>query len=108
MANTMDPYGSILGFLYHSHYFFLHVAPQLNLQDWVGPIPDPLLLRKSGSAGNRTWNLLICSSIKQHSMKMDEGVAIQLHTFLTWALGGGDWRQYYPVATLSAVNKRRY
>jgi hypothetical protein len=24
-------------------------------------IPDPLLLRKSGSAGNRTWELWICS-----------------------------------------------
>jgi hypothetical protein len=23
----------------------------------VDPVPDPLLLRKSGSAGNRTWDL---------------------------------------------------
>jgi hypothetical protein len=22
----------------------------------VDPVPDPLLLRKSGSSGNRTWN----------------------------------------------------
>jgi hypothetical protein len=27
----------------------------------VDPVPDPLLLRKSGSAGNRTWDLWICS-----------------------------------------------
>jgi hypothetical protein len=26
-----------------------------------GPVPDPLLVRKSGSAGNRTRNLWICS-----------------------------------------------
>jgi hypothetical protein len=26
----------------------------------VDPVPDPLLLRKSGSAGNRTWDLWIC------------------------------------------------
>jgi len=27
----------------------------------VGPVPDPLLLRKSGNAGNRTRDLCICS-----------------------------------------------
>ena len=27
----------------------------------MGPVPDPLLLRKSGSAGNRTRDLCICS-----------------------------------------------
>jgi len=27
----------------------------------VDPVPDPLLLRKSGSAGNRTRDLCICS-----------------------------------------------
>jgi hypothetical protein len=26
----------------------------------VDPVPDPLLLRKSGSAGNRTQDLWIC------------------------------------------------
>jgi hypothetical protein len=29
------------------------VAPQLYSRSWVDPVPDPLLLRKSGSAGNR-------------------------------------------------------
>jgi hypothetical protein len=28
---------------------------------WVDPIPDPLLLRKFGSAGNRFRNLWVCS-----------------------------------------------
>jgi hypothetical protein len=28
-------------------------APQLSSWGWVDPVPDPLLLRKSGSAGNR-------------------------------------------------------
>jgi hypothetical protein len=27
----------------------------------VNPVPDPLLLRKSGSAVNRTWDIWICS-----------------------------------------------
>jgi hypothetical protein len=27
----------------------------------VDPVPDPLLLRKSGSAGNRTWDLWVSS-----------------------------------------------
>jgi hypothetical protein len=48
------PYGCILGFLDRSRYFFFQVAPQLYLRGWVDLVPDPLLLTKSGSAGNRT------------------------------------------------------
>ena len=41
--------------------FFIQVAPQLTSRGWVDPVPDPLLLRKSGSAGDRTRDLYICS-----------------------------------------------
>jgi hypothetical protein len=41
--------------------YFFKVAPQLCSRGWVDPVPDPLLLRKSGSAGNRTRNFWICS-----------------------------------------------
>jgi hypothetical protein len=34
--------------------FFLQVAPHLYSRGSVDPVPDPLLLRKSGSARNRT------------------------------------------------------
>jgi hypothetical protein len=34
--------------------FFFQVAPQLYSRVWVDPVPGPLLLRKSGSASNRT------------------------------------------------------
>jgi len=50
-----------LCFLDRSRYFFIQVAPQLTSRGWVDPVPDPLLLRKSGSAGNRTRDLCICS-----------------------------------------------
>jgi hypothetical protein len=40
-------------FLDRSRYFFFEVVPQLYSRGWVDPVPDPLL-RKSGSAGNRT------------------------------------------------------
>jgi hypothetical protein len=50
-----------LNFLYWSCYFFIQVAPQLPSQGWVNTVPDPLLLRNSGSAGNRTWDFWICS-----------------------------------------------
>jgi hypothetical protein len=33
---------------------FYQVAPQLYSRSWVDPVPDPLLLFCSGSAGNRT------------------------------------------------------
>jgi hypothetical protein len=46
------------GFLDRSRYF-LEIAPQLSSRGWVDPVLDPLLLRKSGSAGNgtRTFDL---------------------------------------------------
>jgi hypothetical protein len=49
VVSVTDPYG----FLDRSHYFLLQVAPQLYSRGWVDSFPDPLLLRKSGSAGNR-------------------------------------------------------
>jgi hypothetical protein len=48
---------NILGYLDRSRYFFFQVAPQLYSRGWVDPVPDPLLLRKSGSVGNRTLPL---------------------------------------------------
>jgi hypothetical protein len=54
VVSVTDPYGRKLGFLEQSHYFFFQVAPQLYSQGSVDPVPHPLLLRKSGSAGNRT------------------------------------------------------
>jgi hypothetical protein len=61
VVSTTDPHGRILGFLDRSRYYFYQVAPQLSSRDRVDPVPDPLLLRKSGSAGNRTRDLWIFS-----------------------------------------------
>jgi hypothetical protein len=52
VVGVTDPYGRILGFLDRSSHFFFQVAPQLYSRGWVDPVPYPLLLRKSGSAGN--------------------------------------------------------
>jgi hypothetical protein len=49
-----SPYARNLGFLDRSRYFFFQVVPQLYSRGWVDSVPDPLLLRKSDSAGNRT------------------------------------------------------
>jgi hypothetical protein len=54
MVRAMDSHGRILDFLYQNRYYFFQVAPQLYSWVRVDPVPDPLLLRKSGSAGNRT------------------------------------------------------
>jgi hypothetical protein len=40
---------------------FFRVAPPLSYKGWVDPVPEPLLLRKSGSAGNRTRDLWVSS-----------------------------------------------
>jgi hypothetical protein len=46
VVSVMVPYGCNLGFLYQGRYFFFQVAPQLYSQGWVGPVPDPQLLRE--------------------------------------------------------------
>jgi hypothetical protein len=51
----------LLGFLDRSRYYSFQVAPQLYSRGWVDPVPDPLLLKKSGSGGNRTRDFWICS-----------------------------------------------
>jgi hypothetical protein len=48
-----------IGFLDRSRYFSIQVAHQLSSRGCVDPVPDPLLLRKSGSAGNQTRDLWI-------------------------------------------------
>jgi hypothetical protein len=55
VVSATGPQSYILGFLARSRYFFFQAAPQLYSRGWVDPVPDPTLLRKSGSAGNRTW-----------------------------------------------------
>jgi hypothetical protein len=50
-----------LNFLDRSYYFSFHAAPQLSSRGRVGPVPDPLLLRKCGGAGNLSRDLWICS-----------------------------------------------
>jgi hypothetical protein len=61
VVRVTNPYGRILGFLDRSRYYFFQVAPQLYSRGWVDPVPDPLLLTKSGRAGNRTRGLWTCS-----------------------------------------------
>jgi hypothetical protein len=53
LVSVTNPYGRNLSFPDRSRYFFLQAAPQLYSRGWVDPTPGPLLLRKSGSAGNR-------------------------------------------------------
>jgi hypothetical protein len=79
----MDPYSRILGFLDRSHYFFCQAAPQLHSRGWVDPIPD-LLLRKSGSAGNRTWTSGSVARISDH--QTTKAVNIQIYTMYKYCL----------------------
>jgi hypothetical protein len=50
-----------LGFLDRSRYFLYQVARHFSSRGRKDPVPDPLLLRKYGSARNRTWDLCVCS-----------------------------------------------
>jgi hypothetical protein len=64
MASVTDPNGRIIGFQKRSRYFFFQIAPQLYSRGCVDPVRDPLLLRKSGSSGNRIW---ISGSVARNS-----------------------------------------
>jgi hypothetical protein len=61
MVSATNLQGRVLGSLDWSCYFFFQAAPQLYSRVWVDPVPDSLLLRKFGSAGNRTLDVWICS-----------------------------------------------
>jgi hypothetical protein len=67
VVSATDPPVVSLGFLHRSCYYFFQVAPHLSSRGWVDPVPDPLLLRKSGSAGDRTQDLWICSQRRSFS-----------------------------------------
>jgi hypothetical protein len=54
VVGATDPDGLIFDFLDRSRCFFFQVAPQLYSRGWVDPVPDPLVLGKSGRAGNQT------------------------------------------------------
>jgi hypothetical protein len=54
VVSATDSYGHILGLLDRSLYFSFKVSSHLYWRGWVNPIPDPLLVRKSDSTGNRT------------------------------------------------------
>jgi hypothetical protein len=61
MVSATDSYIRNIGFLDRIRYLFFQVAPQLYSRGWVDPDSDPLPLRKSGSADNRTRDLWICT-----------------------------------------------
>jgi hypothetical protein len=64
VVSVTDPYSRNLDFLDRSRYFFYQVAPQLYSRGWVDPVPDPLLLRKSGRTGNQ---ILTSGSVARNS-----------------------------------------
>jgi hypothetical protein len=56
-VSEADPYGRNFDFLDRSRYFFFQVVPQFYSWGWVDSVTDQLLLRKSGSAGQRTLTI---------------------------------------------------
>jgi hypothetical protein len=71
-----DPYCRILDFLDRRAIFFISSSPQLYSRGWVDLVPDPLLLRKSGNAGNRTR---ASESVARNSDHTTEAVIVSLH-----------------------------
>jgi hypothetical protein len=59
MVSAKDPLYS--RFFTQEPLLFVPSRSSIILTDWVNPVPDPLFIRKSGSAGNQTRNLWICS-----------------------------------------------
>jgi hypothetical protein len=86
VVSATYPHGCILSFMDQSHYCFLQVAPQLYPRGWVGPVLDPVLLRKSGSVRNRTRDLWIYS---QELWPLDHrgGLHISLYELILLVFG---------------------
>jgi hypothetical protein len=61
VTSTADPNPVNSVFLDRTRYISIQVAPQLSTRGWVDPVPDPLFLRKSGSARNQTRPLWVFS-----------------------------------------------
>jgi hypothetical protein len=51
-VSVTNPYGSILGFLDGSRYYFFQVAPQLYSRGWVDPVPELLFFSCSARESN--------------------------------------------------------
>jgi hypothetical protein len=49
----------------------LEIDPQLSSRDWVDPVPDQLLFRKTGNTGNRNQDHWICSQEPQRRFKAE-------------------------------------
>jgi hypothetical protein len=65
---------TVISFLDRSRFFF-QVTPQLYSRDCLDPVSDPLLLRKSGNAGNRTRTLGSVARNSDH--KITEAVELR-------------------------------
>jgi hypothetical protein len=79
VISLTDPYSSVLDFLDRNWYFFFQVAPQLYSRGWVDPVSDQLLLRKSGSVGNRTR---ISGSVARNSDRQTTEDLLQILCFI--------------------------
>jgi hypothetical protein len=76
VVSVTDPHGRIIGFLDRSLYCVLQVAPQLYSRGQVDPVPDPLLLGKFGSAGNKpgtsgSVKLIVAQLLKKYLALME-------------------------------------
>jgi hypothetical protein len=108
VVSVTDPYGHNLCFLDWRRYFFFQVAPQLYSRGWVDPVSDPLLLRKSGSAGNRIqtsgsvtarpqrrsiyfvlhYIMLLCTDVNYISLIQEMS---PLDSIMAWLFGHSSW-----------------
>jgi hypothetical protein len=76
VVSTTHPYCLFSDFLDGNRYIFFQAAPRLYSRGWMDPVPEPLLLRKSGSAGNRTQDLWICN---QELCSLDDRDSLVYH-----------------------------
>jgi hypothetical protein len=69
----------------------------------VNPVPDPLLLRKSGSAGNRAWDLWLAA--KNSDYKTTEAVGSCSTATKNYIMKNGEEKRF---TLLSAQDKITY
>jgi hypothetical protein len=97
VVSTTDPHGHFLSFLDRCRYYFFQIASHLYSRGWADPVPDPLLLRKSGSAGNLTRDLWICS---QELWPLDDRGGLDTDSLIKqpctiWGSLSGGYEEFY-------------
>jgi hypothetical protein len=100
-----DPNGRSFRFSRPEPLLSFQLAPQLSSRGWVDPVANPLL-RKSGSAGNQTRDLCICSQDLWPLNHRGCPIFNHLNVFMIYKLRSCSFCKFVPLMSLHFVRSK--